>query len=95
MDAEPTLGQNSEDEDTEVLEVAPVGGLAGVLDKLRQQGQARMEVDERGNHGSEEFHIREYLEARLETVACLKYWERLELDFGAHKVKAALCRLAK
>ena len=81
----------------DVIEV-PASGLAGVLQQLRQKGsQARVldggGVD--GNQADEAFYIKDYFDSKLETVACLKYWEQQEKDMGSHRVKAALCRLAR
>jgi hypothetical protein len=73
---------------------APVGGLAGALEHLRQQGGLGAERIE--NCGQEEESIiKEYLDSKLDSVACLKYWEKFDLDFGSHQVKGALCRLAR
>ena len=96
VDATPSSRDNSVGEE-DVIEV-PASGLAGVLQQLRQKGsQARVldggGVD--GNQADEAFYIKDYLDSKLETVACLKYWEQQEKDMGSHRVKAALCRLAR
>ena len=71
----------------------PLTGLAGVLDKLRQQGnQHRALVD---GVDKVESHLKEYFESKLETVSCLKYWEKQELEFGSHGVNGAMCKLAR
>ena len=93
---EPLSQQGSASEDSEVFQEVPSGRLAGVLEQLRQQGsQARMTDDSGGHHGNEEHYLQEYLDTKLETVSCLKYWENQDKEYGAHKVKGALCRLAR
>ena len=47
------------------------------------------------NQLNEESCVREYLDAKLESVSCLKYWERRENEVGNHPVRTALCRLAR
>lgn len=81
----------------EELQEVPAGGLAGVLEQLRQRGTQSRGVDgvEAGIQDNEAFYIKEYLDAKLETVSCLRYWEKRENEVGAHPVRAALCRLAR
>ena len=73
---------------------APIGGLAGALEQLRQKGGLRAESIENVDQ-EEESCIKEYLDSRLESVSCLKYWEKYDLEFGSHRVKGALSRLAR
>ena len=47
------------------------------------------------NQLNEESCVREYLDAKLESVSCLKYWERRENEMGNHPVRTALYRLAR
>ena len=77
------------------VQTLPLTGLAGVLDRLRQQGsqQSAPDVDESGD--KVERHLKEYFESKLETVSCLKYWEKQELEFESHGVNGAMCRLAR
>ena len=85
--AEPASHENSAEPDA--IQEVPARGLAGALEQLRQQGsQSRMGDDE-------EHCIKVYLEAKLEQVSCLKYWEKQHKEFGTHKVNEALCRLAR
>ena len=92
--AEPVSHENSAEQDA--IQEVPARGLAGALEQLRQQGsQSRMGDDEGGSTSTEEHCIKEYLEAKLEQVSCLKYWEKQHKEFGSHKVKEALCRLAR
>ena len=88
--AGPPSRQNSGEDDAvqgdQVLEHA-AQGLEGVLQELRRTGcQAR---------GVGDNEIKKYLTSELETVACLKYWEKQEKEFGNHKIRGALCRLAR
>ena len=69
-------------------------GLAGALEQLRQKGGLRAESIENGDQ-EEESCIKEYLDSKLESISCLKYWEKCDLDFGSHRAKGALCRLAR
>ena len=39
--------------------------------------------------------LKKYLNSPLETISCLKYWERQEEHHKDKKVTSALCRLAK
>ena len=94
VDATPVSLDNSA-AGQDVLQEAPVGGLAGVLEQLRQKGgHLRTEDDQDGRHHVE-FCIKEYFDSKLESVSCLKYWEKQDLEFGSHRVKGALCRLAR
>ena len=71
----------------------PTEGLAGVFQQLRERGG-----QERGGGRqaeTEEVHLQKYLDSKLETVACLKYWETQEKEFGVNPIRAALCRLAR
>ena len=62
--AEPASHENSSEPDA--IQEVPVGGLAGVLEQLCQQGsQSRMGDDEGGSTSNEEHCIKEYLEAKL------------------------------
>ena len=81
----------------EELQEVPAGGLAGVLEQLRQRGAQFRGIDgvEAGIQTNEEFYVKEYLDAQLETVSCLRYWEKREHEVGAHPVRTALCRLAR
>jgi hypothetical protein len=93
--SEPASQQSSATEEREGVQEVPAGGLAGVLAQLRQQGsQARM-GDDSGSQANEEHYLKEYLDTKLEEVSCLKYWEKQDREFGSHKVKGALCRLAR
>ena len=93
--SEPASQQSSATEEREGVQEVPAGGLAGVLAQLRQQGsQARM-GDDSGSQANEEHYLKEYLDTKLEEVSCLKYWEKQDREFGSHKVKSALCRLAR
>ena len=38
---------------------------------------------EAGIQDNEAFYIKEYLDAKLETVSCLRYWEKHEHEVGA------------
>ena len=77
------------------VQVLPVQGLAGILQQLRQQGCQERGVGEQDGTNREEFYLQKYLADELESVACLKYWEKQEREFGDHKIKGALCRLAR
>ena len=79
------------------LNSTPTSGLAGVLEQLRQRGSQSRGVEGAVvvNQLSEESCVREYLDAKLESVSCLKYWERRENEVGNHPVRTALCRLAR
>ena len=90
IDADPTSQQNSGEEQDIVPE--PAQGLAGVFQQLRQRGgQGQGEAT---NTETEEDCLKKYLDAELETVACLKYWEKQEREDN-NKIKSALCRLAR
>lgn len=90
IDADPTSQQNSGEEQDIVPE--PAQGLAGVFQQLRQRGgQGQGEAT---NTETEEDCLKKYLDAELETVACLKYWEKQERE-DINKIKSALCRLAR
>ena len=95
--AGPPSRQNSGEDDAvqgdQVLEHA-AQGLEGVLQELRRTGcQARGVGDNEVR--DEEYYIKKYLTSELETVACLKYWEKQEKEFGNHKIRGALCQLAR
>ena len=90
VEASPVSHDNTT-EDQDVLVEAPIGGLAGALEQLRQKGGLRAEGIENGDQ-EEESCIKEYLDSKLESISCLKYWEKCDLDFGSHRVKGALCR---
>ena len=77
------------------VETLPLTGLAGVLDKLRQQGAQDRALDVGEGGDKVESHLKEYFESKHETVSCLKYWEKQELEFGSHGVNGAMCRLAR
>lgn len=94
VDATPVSHDNSAVEQ-DVVQEAPVGGLAGVLEQLRQRGGHLRTEDEQDVRHQVDFCIKEYLDSKLESVSCLKYWEKQDLEFGSHKVKGALCRLAR
>ena len=49
---------------------------------------------ERGKLKLKKFTFRS-MELELATVACLKYWETQENEFGSNPMRAALCRLAR
>ena len=93
--AGPPSRQNSGEDDAiqgDQVQQHAARGLEGVL--LRRTGcQARGVGD--NEIRDEEYYIKKYLTSELETVACLKYWERQEKEFGNHKIKGALCRLAR
>jgi hypothetical protein len=93
VEASPVSHDNTA-EDQDVLVEVPIGGLAGALEQLRQKGGLRAEGIENGDQ-EEESCIKEYLDSKLESVSCLKYWEKCDLDFGSHRVKGAFCRLAR
>ena len=83
------------DAQPEVQQVLPVQGLAGILHQLRQQGCQERGVGEQDGTNREEFYLQKYLADELESVSCLKYWEKQEREFGNHKIKGALSRLAR
>ena len=64
---------------------------------MRQRGSQARGVEGAGvvNQLNEESCVSEYLDAKLESVSCLKYWERRENEVGNHPVRTALCRLAR
>ena len=47
-----------------------------------------------GRSNAEETELKKYFNSPLETVSCLKYWERRE-QLTTNKVMSAICRLAK
>ena len=65
--------------------------------------QPALRLRQRGGHGqgeetsneTEETSIKKYLDSELETVACLKYWEKQATEALNNKFKAAFCRLAR
>ena len=79
----------------EVQQVHQLGGLAGALHQLREQGCQERGGGQAAAANTEEHYLQMYLNEELETVSCLKYWEKQDRDFGGHKVKGALCRLAR
>ena len=92
VSAEPVSNENS---GNELMHAEPAEGLAGVLQQLRDRGsQARAGEGEERTQPEEHF-IQKYLNAQLETVSCLKHWEKVERTPGLHKVDRALCRLAR
>ena len=93
VEASPVSHENTT-VDQDVLVEAPIGRLASVLEQLRQKGGQRAESIENGDQ-EEESCIKENLDSKLESVSCLKYWEKFDLEFGSHRVKEALCRLAR
>ena len=97
LKAEVVSTPSSPESPDEELQEVPTDGLAGVLEQLRQRGSQTRGVDGNvdGTQLNEEFYIKEYLDAKLETVSCLKYWEKRELEVGNHPVRTALCRLAR
>ena len=59
------------------MHAEPAEGLAGVLQQLRDRGsQARAGEGEERTQPEEHF-IQNYLNAQLETVSCLKHWEKV------------------
>ena len=95
--AGPPSRQNPGEDDAiqgDQVQVHAAQGLEGVLQELRRTGgQARGVGDDEIR--DEEYYIKKYLTSELETVACLKFWERQEKEFGNHKIKGALCQLAR
>lgn len=93
VSSDPASRHNSGQDQDVVLEQA-ADGLAGVFQQLRQRG-GQERVGETDREQNEEYHLQKYLESELETVACLKYWEKQEKEFSNHKFRGALCRLAR
>ena len=83
--------------ENEEVQVQPAAGLAGIFQQLREKGGNPQgpEGDIGGHHQSEEFFLQEYLNSKLETVSCLKHWETVDKECGNHRVKGAICRLAR
>ena len=79
----------------EIVQAEPTEGLAGVLQQLPERGSLARAEEREGRTQAEEFYIQKYLDAQLENVYCLKYWEKREKTSGLHKVDNALCRLAR
>lgn len=95
VSAEPVSRHHSGHQQ-DVEQVQPPGGLAGVFEQLRQKGtEQRRAGGDQVNHQNEEYYLNEYLNSKLETVACLKYWENQEKEAGSNKIKKALSRLAR
>ena len=92
MSAEPISHENTTHE---LVQAEPTEGLAGVLQQLCERGSlARAGEGETRTQPVEHF-VQKYLDAQLETVSCLKYWEKQDKSPGLHKVDKALCRLAR
>ena len=92
VNAVPTIAEPQAQPD--VQEVQPVEGLAGALNQIRQRGDQDRNGAEAAAADMEENCIQMYLNAELESVSCLKYWEKQDKEFGYQKFKGALCRLA-
>ena len=90
--SEPVPVLNSGSDQDLVLD-QPADGLAGVFQLLRGRGGQGRGGERQAE--TEEIHLQKYLDSELETVACLKYWENQEKEFGSNKMRAALCRLAR
>ena len=92
VSAEPVSHDNTTHE---IVQAQPTEGLAGVLQQLRERGSLARAEEGEGRTQAEEYYIQKYLDAQLENVYCLKYWEKKENTPGLHKVDKALCRLAR
>ena len=92
VEAEPTSHHNSGGEQDFTPE-QPALGLASVFQQLRKRG-GHGQGEETSNE-TEETSIKKYLDSELETVACLKYWEKQATEALNNKFKAAFCRLAR
>jgi hypothetical protein len=68
----------------------PLQGLADALSQIRERGGGETDTANR-----EEHYLQLYLNDELQSVSCLKYWQKQDKNFGNHKVKGALCRLAR
>ena len=67
----------------------PVEGLAAAFQHLKDRSQPTTGQED------VEVQVKRYLNSPLETVSCLKYWEKQAKEAGNNKFKAALCRLAR
>ena len=73
----------------------PLQGLADALSQIRERGCQERGGEETDTANREEHYLQMYLNDELQSVSCLKYWQKQDKDFGNHKVKGALCRLAR
>ena len=73
----------------------PLQGLADALSQIRERGCQERGGGETDTANREEHYLQMYLNDELQSVSCLKYWQKQDNDFGNHKVNGALCRLAR
>ena len=97
VNAGPVSRRNSDGPDVqpEVQHVQPLQGLAGALSQIQERGCQERGAGEADTTNREEHYLQMYLNDELQSVSCLKYWQKQDKDFGSHKVKGALCRLAR
>lgn len=79
----------------DIQHVQPAGALAGVLYQLSQRGSQDRSGGQAATYDMEEHFLQMYLNEKLETVSCLKFWEKQDHEYRTHKFKGALCRLAR